>query len=93
MVSDPVNYLTNLHNGRTQWQWHQANPHCFHLLTMGTLHSLPSPVTRRSQKIFKPDFFRIREKELEARTGVEVTRRWIMGLEDDTVGRRRLGVI
>ncbi|KAJ7510273.1 Rad17 cell cycle checkpoint protein-domain-containing protein [Mycena galericulata] len=35
--------------------WYQANPHRFHLLTMGTLHSLPMPVPRRNQKLFKPE--------------------------------------
>ena len=38
-------------------QWHQANPHRFHLLTLGTLHALPSPVPRRAQKMYKPAFF------------------------------------
>ncbi|KAJ7242936.1 hypothetical protein C8J57DRAFT_1477252 [Mycena rebaudengoi] len=46
--------------------WYQANPHRFHLLTLGTLHSLPTPVTRRSQKIFKTEFFDFLNREKEA---------------------------
>ncbi|KAJ7263109.1 Rad17 cell cycle checkpoint protein-domain-containing protein [Mycena rebaudengoi] len=46
--------------------WYQANPHRFHLLTLGTLHSLPTPVTRRSQKIFKPEFFDFLNREKDA---------------------------
>ncbi|OBZ77252.1 Cell cycle checkpoint protein RAD17 [Grifola frondosa] len=50
--------------------WHQANPHRFHLLTLGTLHALPSPVTRRSQKPYKPAFFEALRKEREAEDGL-----------------------
>ncbi|KAJ7263112.1 hypothetical protein C8J57DRAFT_1471008 [Mycena rebaudengoi] len=46
--------------------WYQANPHRFYLLTLGTLHSLPTPVTRRSQKIFKTEFFDFLNREKEA---------------------------
>ncbi|KAJ7710192.1 hypothetical protein B0H14DRAFT_3641061 [Mycena olivaceomarginata] len=46
--------------------WYQANPHRFHLLMMGTLHSLPSPVPRRGQKLFKPQFFNYLMKEKDA---------------------------
>ncbi|KAH6904280.1 Rad17 cell cycle checkpoint protein-domain-containing protein [Coprinopsis sp. MPI-PUGE-AT-0042] len=54
--------------------WYQANPHQFHLITLGTLHSLPSPVQRRSQKIFKPEFFDLLQKEKDARDAVRLTR-------------------
>lgn len=58
-------------------QWHQANPHRFHLLTLGTLHSLPTPVERRNQKFFKPEFFEILKKEKEAADAIVDTRRWL----------------
>lgn len=57
--------------------WYQANPHRFHLLTLGTLHSLPSPVPRRSQKVFKPEFFNSLQREKDARDAVTITREWI----------------
>ena len=38
-------------------QWHQAHPHRFHTLTLGTLHALPSPVARRGQTPYKPALF------------------------------------
>ncbi|KAJ6617530.1 Rad17 cell cycle checkpoint protein-domain-containing protein [Mycena sp. CBHHK59/15] len=58
--------------------WYQANPHRFHLLTMGTLHSLPSPVVRRSQKVFKPEFFDFLNKEKDAWDAVRDVRGWIV---------------
>ncbi|KAF7368901.1 Rad17-domain-containing protein [Mycena venus] len=62
--------------------WYQANPHRFHLLTMGTLHSLPTPVPRRSQKLFKPEFFDYLTKEKDAWDAVRDVRGWI--IEDAT---------
>ncbi|KAJ7148866.1 hypothetical protein C8R46DRAFT_1311007 [Mycena filopes] len=59
--------------------WYQANPHRFHLLTLGTLHSLPSPVPRRSQKMFKPEFFEYLNKEKDAWEAVRDVRGWIVG--------------
>ncbi len=59
-------------------QWYQANPHRFHLLTMGTLHALPSPVERKSQKIYKPDFFDNLNKEKDAWASVLDVRRWLV---------------
>ncbi|KAF6752782.1 Rad17 cell cycle checkpoint protein-domain-containing protein [Ephemerocybe angulata] len=72
--------------------WYQANPHQFHLLTLGTLHSLPSPVQRRSQKVFKPEYFEVFRKEKEARDAVRLTRDWVVD-EDvkQNVGARRTG--
>ncbi|KAJ6460973.1 Rad17 cell cycle checkpoint protein-domain-containing protein [Mycena sanguinolenta] len=63
--------------------WYQANPHRFHLLTMGTLHSLPTPVPRRSQKLFKPEFFDYLTKEKDAWDAVRDVRGWIV--EDATL--------
>ncbi|KAJ7170997.1 Rad17 cell cycle checkpoint protein-domain-containing protein [Mycena filopes] len=59
--------------------WYQANPHRFHLLTLGTLHSLPSPVPRRSQKMFKPEFFEYLNKEKDAWEAVRDIRGWLVG--------------
>ncbi|KAF9644261.1 hypothetical protein BDM02DRAFT_3103228, partial [Thelephora ganbajun] len=47
-------------------EWYQTNPHRLHLLTLGTLHSLPVPVPRRSQKMFKPEFFEQLKRTREA---------------------------
>ncbi|KAF9070729.1 Rad17 cell cycle checkpoint protein-domain-containing protein [Rhodocollybia butyracea] len=58
--------------------WYQANPHRFHLLALGTLHSLPTPVLRQGQKVFKPDFFDNLDKEKEAWEGVKDVRSWIV---------------
>ncbi|KAF8347458.1 Rad17 cell cycle checkpoint protein-domain-containing protein [Amanita rubescens] len=58
--------------------WYQANPYRFHLLTLGTLHSLPSPVPRRNQKVVKPEFFEYREKEKEAWGTVHDVRNWVV---------------
>ncbi|KAJ7148701.1 Rad17 cell cycle checkpoint protein-domain-containing protein [Mycena crocata] len=58
--------------------WYQANPHRFHLLTMGTLHSLPTPVLRRSQKVFKTEFFDFLTKEKDAWDAVRDVRGWIV---------------
>ncbi|KAJ7449259.1 Rad17 cell cycle checkpoint protein-domain-containing protein [Mycena latifolia] len=57
--------------------WYQANPHRFHLLALGTLHSLPTPVPRRSQKLFKPEFFDCLTKEKDAWDAVRDVRGWI----------------
>ncbi|KAG6888227.1 hypothetical protein C0992_009277 [Termitomyces sp. T32_za158] len=59
--------------------WYQANPHQFHLLTLGTIHSLPSPVTRRSQTITKPVFFDCLQREKNAWEGVRDARGWALG--------------
>ncbi|PFH51634.1 hypothetical protein AMATHDRAFT_2909 [Amanita thiersii Skay4041] len=57
--------------------WYQANPYRFHILSMGTLHALPSPVTRRNQKFIKPQFFEYLENEKEAWDSVHDTRNWL----------------
>lgn len=59
------------------YQWHQANPHQFHLLTLGTLHALPTPVQRRGQKMNKPEFFEVGKRAQEAGEAVEDIRTWL----------------
>ncbi|KAL1701342.1 Rad17 cell cycle checkpoint protein-domain-containing protein [Schizophyllum commune] len=58
-------------------QWYQANPHRFHLLSLGTMHSLPCPVPRKGHKMFKPYFFEALNKEKEAYDGVRDVRGWL----------------
>ncbi|KAL1662981.1 Rad17 cell cycle checkpoint protein-domain-containing protein [Schizophyllum commune] len=58
-------------------QWYQANPHRFHLLSLGTMHSLPCPVPRKGHKMFKPYFFEALNKEKEAHDGVRDVRGWL----------------
>ncbi|PPQ69263.1 hypothetical protein CVT24_000069 [Panaeolus cyanescens] len=65
--------------------WYQANPHQFHLISLGTLHSLPSPVPRRSQKAYKPEFFACLQKEKGAWEGVRSTREWLLEGATSTV--------
>jgi cell cycle checkpoint protein len=55
----------------------QANPHRFHLITMGTMHSLPSPVERRGQKQFKPAFFESLKKERGAIDALQDVQSWL----------------
>ncbi|KAF8908184.1 Rad17 cell cycle checkpoint protein-domain-containing protein [Gymnopilus junonius] len=64
-------------------KWYHTNPHQFHLLTLGTLHSLPSPVPRRGQKYYKPEFFAFLNKEKEAWEGVRTTRDWVVERSQD----------
>ncbi|KAF8529721.1 Rad17-domain-containing protein [Hysterangium stoloniferum] len=63
-------------SGSESWQAQQS-PHRFHILTLGTLHALPSPVPRRSQKIFKPEFFDALKKTREAEGGLIDTENWL----------------
>ncbi|KAH9914163.1 Rad17-domain-containing protein [Epithele typhae] len=57
--------------------WHQANPHHFHLVALGTLHALPSPVPRRNQKPFKPAFFESLRRQRAAEEGVQSVQAWL----------------
>ncbi|KAI0634894.1 Rad17-domain-containing protein [Trametes polyzona] len=57
--------------------WHQANPHQFHLVALGTLHALPSPVPRKNQKPFKPAFFDALQRLNEAEDGVRDVQMWL----------------
>ncbi|KAI8970634.1 Rad17-domain-containing protein [Trametes punicea] len=62
--------------------WYQANPHQFHLVVLGTMHALPSPVPRRTQKPFKPAFFEALRKQGEAEDGVCDVQRWLQQSSD-----------
>ncbi|THH10558.1 hypothetical protein EW146_g8336 [Bondarzewia mesenterica] len=57
--------------------WYQTNPYSFHMQTLSTLHALPSPVPRRKQKFWKPEFFESLKKENEAGEAVERVRVWL----------------
>ncbi|KAI0368564.1 Rad17-domain-containing protein [Pilatotrama ljubarskyi] len=65
--------------------WYQANPHQFHLVALGTLHALPSPVPRRSQKPFKPSFFEALRKQHDAEDGVRDVQIWLQQSSDIAV--------
>jgi len=58
-------------------QWYDANPHTFHMLALGTLHSLPSPVQRTGQLICKPDFFGSFRREQAAGDALDRTSSWL----------------
>jgi cell cycle checkpoint protein len=47
------------------------------VLALSTVHSLPSPVPRRSQKFAKPTFFDVRKKEIEAWNSLCDVRAWM----------------
>ncbi|KAJ3860845.1 Rad17 cell cycle checkpoint protein-domain-containing protein [Lentinula novae-zelandiae] len=64
--------------------WYQVNPYRFHLLALGTLHSLPAPVPRLNQKVCKPDFFDNINKEKESWDGVRDVRSWIINQGTDS---------
>ncbi|KLO11926.1 Rad17-domain-containing protein [Schizopora paradoxa] len=68
-------------------QWFQANPHQFHLLTLGSLHALPSPVPRRSQKLYKPAFFDVLKRTREAEEAVSDVRLW---MQEDCVSHSQM---
>ncbi|KAF8483310.1 Rad17-domain-containing protein [Russula ochroleuca] len=57
--------------------WYDANPHTFHVLALGALHSLPSPVLRTGQLIRKPEFFGALQREHGARDALERTSSWL----------------
>jgi len=53
------------------------------MMTMGTLHSLPSPVTRRGQKNYKPEYFETLTKTKDAMHAVADIKMWLeSGLSD-----------
>ncbi|KAJ4474014.1 Rad17 cell cycle checkpoint protein-domain-containing protein [Lentinula edodes] len=64
--------------------WYQVNPYRFHLLALGTLHSLPAPVPRLNRKVCKPDFFDNINKEKESWDGVRDVRSWIINQGTDS---------
>jgi hypothetical protein len=61
-------------------QWYDANPHSFHMLALGTLHSLPSPVQRTGQLVCKPEFFGALRREQAAGDALERTSSWLSGV-------------
>ena len=54
-----------------------TNPTRFHLIALGTMHSLPSPVPRKGQRNYKPEFFDFLRKQREAEDGVSETLHWL----------------
>ncbi|KIJ54035.1 hypothetical protein M422DRAFT_42307 [Sphaerobolus stellatus SS14] len=74
-------------SGSESWQ-SQRNPHQFHILAIGALHSLPSPVTRRSQKMFKPEFFENLQKYRDAEAAVVDTEEWLATFTNRVEGGR-----
>jgi len=49
----------------------------FHTVSRGALMALPSPVARRSQKMFKPEFFEALERTKKSKDGVADAVRWV----------------
>ncbi|EIW78507.1 hypothetical protein CONPUDRAFT_167507 [Coniophora puteana RWD-64-598 SS2] len=54
-----------------------SNPYAFPTVARSTLHALPSPVTRRGQKVCKPAWFAARTAELDAAAGVGDVVSWL----------------
>ncbi|KAG8903931.1 Cell cycle checkpoint protein rad17 [Tulasnella sp. 403] len=52
-------------------------PHAFQTLALGTLHALPSPVIRRGQKNYKPEFFDVLSRSRQARAGIADALGWL----------------
>ncbi|KAK7689412.1 hypothetical protein QCA50_007204 [Cerrena zonata] len=73
--SDVMDSLSWSDLGETD-SW-QGNPYRFHLISLGTLHSLPSPVTRRNQKNYKPEFFDVLKRSRDCEDGIRDTHQWI----------------
>ncbi|OSD07710.1 Rad17-domain-containing protein [Trametes coccinea BRFM310] len=57
--------------------WYQANPHQFHMVVLGTMHALPSPVPRRNQKPYKPAFFEALRRQNDTEDGVRDVQLWL----------------
>lgn len=53
------------------------SPYVFPTLTLSTLHSLPTPVPRKGQKVCKPVWFDVRTRELEASDAVGDVLGWL----------------
>ncbi|KAI0301597.1 Rad17 cell cycle checkpoint protein-domain-containing protein [Multifurca ochricompacta] len=72
-------YCTNLEqcNSNGPENWYDANPHAFHIRALGTLHSLPSPVSSTGQRIYKPAFFDALQRERGARDALDYTSNWL----------------
>lgn len=54
-----------------------TNPTRFHLVALGTMHSLPTPVPRNKQRNYKPEFFDFLRKQKEAGDSVSETLGWL----------------
>lgn len=54
-----------------------TTPYTFPTLTLSTLHALPTPVPRKGQKVCKPSWFDVRNKEQAAWGGVEDVATWL----------------
>ena len=61
------------------------NPHTFHIQALGTLHSLPSPVPRTGQQVYKPAFFGALYREKAARDALERTSSWLSGVRRNVI--------
>ncbi|KAH8096805.1 Rad17 cell cycle checkpoint protein-domain-containing protein [Cristinia sonorae] len=66
--------------------WYSANPHRFHLVSLGTLHSLPCPVVRRGQKPYKPEFFDVMKTEREIADSIIDVHDWLQRDEHGGAG-------
>ncbi|KAG1776322.1 Rad17 cell cycle checkpoint protein-domain-containing protein [Suillus placidus] len=54
-----------------------TTPHAFPTLALSTLHALPTPVPRNGQKVCKPSWFDVRNKEQDALEGVGDVATWL----------------
>ncbi|KAG1876283.1 Rad17 cell cycle checkpoint protein-domain-containing protein [Suillus subluteus] len=54
-----------------------TTPHAFPTLVLSTLHALPTPVPRKGQKVCKPSWFDVRNKEQDAMEGVGDVTTWL----------------
>ncbi|KAG1876848.1 Rad17 cell cycle checkpoint protein-domain-containing protein [Suillus tomentosus] len=54
-----------------------TTPHAFPTLALSTLHALPTPVPRKGQKVCKPSWFDVRNKEQDALEGVGDVMTWL----------------
>ncbi|KAG1736111.1 Rad17 cell cycle checkpoint protein-domain-containing protein [Suillus paluster] len=52
-------------------------PYAFPTLALSTLHALPTPVPRKGQKVCKPSWFDVRNKEQDALEGVGHVAAWL----------------
>lgn len=51
--------------------------YAFHIASAGTLHSLPTPVPRRNQKLIKPEYFDVLERTKKAKEEAAAVRNWL----------------
>ncbi|KAG2064310.1 hypothetical protein BDR04DRAFT_1084552 [Suillus decipiens] len=54
-----------------------TTPHAFPTLVLSTLHALPTPVPRKGQKVCKPSWFDVRNKEHDALEGIGDVVTWL----------------